>query len=114
MAESPVLAEVTRGGAVESAHRGAAAVVDADGGVAFSCGDISRPVFPRSAVKPMQALPLIESGAADRFGFDFRRRGALQHQLFERLCESHDLVDGDAAFVSRVGARPATGAFVEL
>ena len=65
--ENPVLAEVTRGNVVESRHRGAAIVVDADGGVVFSAGDVERPVFPRSAVKAIQGLPLIESGAADRY-----------------------------------------------
>jgi L-asparaginase II len=57
-----------RGDTVESRHRGAAAVVDADGRVLWSRGDIERPVFPRSAVKAIQALPLLESGAAERFG----------------------------------------------
>ena len=28
-------------------------------------GDIDRPIYPRSAIKPLQALPLVESGAAD-------------------------------------------------
>ena len=64
----PVLVELTRGGVVESFHHGAVAVVDAKGGVVLSLGDIDRPIFPRSAVKGFQALPLIESGAADRFG----------------------------------------------
>lgn len=66
--ENPVLAEVTRGNTVESRHRGSAIVIDADGGVVFQAGDIARPVFPRSAVKAIQGLPLIESGAADRYG----------------------------------------------
>ena len=66
--ENPVLIEVTRGGRVESRHRGAVAVVDADGATVLAIGDIGRPVFPRSAVKSMQALPLVESGGADRFG----------------------------------------------
>jgi L-asparaginase II len=66
--ENPILAEVTRGNMVESRHRGAAIVVDADGGVVFTTGDVERPVFPRSAVKAIQALPLFESGAADRYG----------------------------------------------
>jgi L-asparaginase II len=66
--ENPVLAEVTRGNAVESRHRGAVSVVDADGGIVLSLGDVARPVFPRSAVKAIQALPLFESGAADRYG----------------------------------------------
>jgi len=64
----PVLVEATRGDRVESRHRGAVAVVDAEGGVAFAVGDIEQAVFPRSAVKAIQALPLVESGAADRFG----------------------------------------------
>lgn len=64
---NPILAEVTRGGIVESLHHGAVAVVDGDGALVFALGDVERPVFPRSAVKGLQALPLIESGAADRF-----------------------------------------------
>src|SRR5262249_56217312 len=63
-----VLVEVLRGALVESRHRGAVAVVDADGRVVLALGDIDRPVYPRSAVKALQALPLIESGAADRYG----------------------------------------------
>jgi L-asparaginase II len=66
---NPVLVEVVRGARVESKHRGSVAVVDADGTAALVLGDVARPVFPRSAVKPLQALVLVESGAADRFGF---------------------------------------------
>lgn len=66
--DNPILAEVTRGPVVESRHRGAAIVVDAEGAVVLSLGDVARPVFPRSAVKAIQALPLLESGAADRYG----------------------------------------------
>jgi L-asparaginase II len=65
---NPVLIELTRGGVVESQHTGAIAVLDADGEVVFSLGDIDRPIYPRSAIKGFQALPLIESGAADAFG----------------------------------------------
>src|ERR1041385_4357355 len=65
----PMLVEVLRGGRVESEHRGRAAVVDADGNAVLALGDVARPVFPRSAVKPLQALPLLESGAAERYGF---------------------------------------------
>lgn len=67
---NPVLVEAQRGGMVESAHRGAIAVVDADGALVASLGDIDRPVFPRSAVKVLQALPLVASGAAERLGLD--------------------------------------------
>src|SRR3954471_22938036 len=66
---SPVLVEVLRGALVESRHRGAVAVVDADGATVLALGGVARPVYPRSAVKPLQALPLVESGAADRYGF---------------------------------------------
>jgi L-asparaginase II len=63
---NPVLVEVLRGGVVESRHAGAVAVLDADGGVLAAIGDIDRAVFPRSAVKVLQALPLVASGAAEQ------------------------------------------------
>ena len=66
---TPVLVEAFRGPLVESLHRAAVAVVDAEGRSVLTLGDVDRPVYPRSAVKPLQALPLIESGAADRYGF---------------------------------------------
>jgi L-asparaginase II len=66
---NPILVEVTRGPLVESFHRGAVVVAGVSGSALLSLGDIARPVFPRSAIKPIQALPLIESGAAERFGF---------------------------------------------
>jgi L-asparaginase II len=66
---NPVLVDVMRGDVVESRHRGAIVVCDGDGRVVLSLGDVERPVFPRSAVKAIQALPLVESGAADAFGF---------------------------------------------
>ena len=62
---NPVVVEAMRGDLVESAHRGAGAVVDADGRVVMAFGDADRPVYPRSAVKALQALPLVASGAAD-------------------------------------------------
>ncbi|MBI2720420.1 MAG: asparaginase [Rhizobiales bacterium] len=66
---NPVIAEVTRGGIVESRHTGAFAVVDAVGHVVAQAGDIAAAVFPRSAIKAFQCLPVIDSGASDRFGF---------------------------------------------
>ncbi len=62
---NPVLVQAWRGGVVESAHRGAWAIVDADGVLHSAQGDIDRPIFPRSAIKVLQALPLVASGAAD-------------------------------------------------
>jgi len=69
---NPVVVEATRGNLVESAHRGAGAVVDADGRVVMAFGDAERPVYPRSGVKALQALPLVASGAADRLGLSDR------------------------------------------
>jgi L-asparaginase II len=86
---NPVVVEVTRGPRVESRHRGAAAVVDAEGEVVFSFGDIDWPVFPRSAVKAFQCLPLIESGAADRVG--------LTDAEIALACSSHGGESGHAA-----------------
>ncbi len=68
MSANPVLVEALRGGITESQHRGALAIVDVSGRAHTSLGDIERPIFPRSAVKALQALPLVASGAAERFG----------------------------------------------
>jgi L-asparaginase II len=92
-AANPVLVEVTRGGRAESAHRGAVAVLDADGSVVFSAGDIEAAVFPRSAVKALQALPLLESGAADRLG--------LTEAEIALACASHS---GEPAHVATAEA----------
>ncbi len=65
-----LLVEVLRGGAVESRHLGSAVVVDATGKALFAVGDVEQPIFTRSTVKALLALPLIESGAAERLGLD--------------------------------------------
>jgi L-asparaginase II len=66
--DSVVIAEVERGGRLESRHMGAFVVADTNGGIILSGGDPDRAIFPRSAIKGIQALPLVASGAADRFG----------------------------------------------
>ncbi|MEN0042052.1 MAG: asparaginase [Pseudomonadota bacterium] len=78
---NPVLIEVTRGDRVESIHRGAVSIVDADGKAVWQTGNTQSPVFPRSAVKAIQALPLVESGAADAFGFT--------DEMLALACSSH-------------------------
>jgi L-asparaginase II len=55
---------------VESVHRGAVAIADSDGNLVLSIGNLERPIFPRSAVKLLQAIPLVESGAADAYRLD--------------------------------------------
>jgi L-asparaginase II len=79
---NPILVEVWRGDIVESFHRGAYAVVDAAGAVVAARGDVERPVYPRSAIKILQALPLVESGAAERFG--------LTDDELALACASHE------------------------
>ena len=89
--ENPVLVEVIRGPLIESRHRGAVAVSDAEGQIVFAIGDLAVPVFPRSAVKALQALPLIEQGAVDRF--------SLSDEELALACASHS---GEAAHVAGV------------
>ena len=76
-----MLVDVRRGNATESIHGGALAVLDADGAIVAALGDIERPIFPRSAVKALQALPLIASGAADALG--------LRDDELALACASH-------------------------
>jgi L-asparaginase II len=64
-----VLAHVTRGDCVESVHHGSIAVVDQDGNLVAHAGDPDLFLYFRSSAKPIQAIPVIESGAADHFGF---------------------------------------------
>jgi len=59
---NPVLVEVLRGGLVESAHRGSALVLGADGGVIASVGDPDAVTYPRSSVKPLQAVGMQQAG----------------------------------------------------
>jgi L-asparaginase II len=63
------LAETTRGGIVESVHDGVVVAVASSGAVVASAGDPETIAFFRSSAKPFQAIPVIESGAADQFGF---------------------------------------------
>lgn len=67
-AANPVLVDVTRGGIVESFHRGSYAVMDASGALLASGGTIDEMVFPRSAIKAFQCLPLLEEGAIEKLG----------------------------------------------
>jgi L-asparaginase II len=79
--DNPFLVEVLRGGLVESRHRGSVSVIDADGSTVLSIGDVERHVFPRSAVKALQALPLVESGIAEKYN--------LTDEEIALACASH-------------------------
>jgi L-asparaginase II len=67
VAESAQLVEVRRGPIVESRHRGHVAAVDGEGRLVASLGEPETITYLRSSAKPFQAVPLITSGAADRF-----------------------------------------------
>ena len=77
----PDLVHALRGSHLESLHRGAIAIVDGDGRLVQSLGDIDRPIFPRSACKVLQALPLVAGGAADALG--------LSDEELALACASH-------------------------
>jgi L-asparaginase II len=80
--ELPVLAEVRRGTIVESWHRGAIVLADPDGQVLAEIGDGGLITSTRSTIKPIQVLPLITGGAADRFSLTAREVAAA--------CASHE------------------------
>ncbi len=94
---NPVLVEVTRGALIESRHRGAVAVADAEGRSVLAIGDVAAPVFPRSAIKALQAMALVEEGAADRFGFD--------DEALALACASHSGEPAHVAGVERMLAK---------
>lgn len=87
-APEPVLAEVTRGTRIESRHRGALVLLDPAGSVGLTCGSVEVAVFARSALKPLQALALLDSGFAP------------QSPALALACASHD-----GAQVHREGVR---------
>ncbi len=89
---NPVLVELTRGDLVESFHRGAIAIAATDG-LRHALGDVETPVYPRSSLKPIQALPLVESGAAEAFG--------LGDEEVALACASHS---GEPMHTERVAA----------
>ncbi|HEY4251120.1 MAG TPA: asparaginase [Roseomonas sp.] len=62
------LAEIHRGPCLESLHQGVVAVADASGALLLTRGDPDFITFPRSSLKPFQAIALVESGAIDALG----------------------------------------------
>jgi L-asparaginase II len=76
-AATEVMVEVTRGELVESVHRGAAAVVSADGRLLYRIGDPWLITHMRSSAKPLQIIPLLEGGGVERFGFSEQEVAAM-------------------------------------
>lgn len=75
------LVDVWRGPLVESSHSGAAVVANAHGELIAGWGDPSLVTFPRSALKPVQAIALVETGA-------YAATGLMPHHL-AMACASH-------------------------
>jgi len=65
---APVAVELWRGDVVESRHRVHLMACTAEGAVRLVVGDADLPVYPRSAIKPIQALPWVAQGGLHRFG----------------------------------------------
>ena len=80
--EDVPLVAVRRGAMVESVHRGRFAFCDPEGDVLDAVGDPEAYVYARSSTKPLQALPLVLSGAADAFG--------LSDEELAVACASHN------------------------
>lgn len=98
------LVEVRRGGITESRHRGHVVAVEPDGNVVAHLGAPHMLTFLRSAAKPFQALPLLVSGAADRFGFTDREVALA--------CASHNgepiHTELAASMLEKIGLGPET------
>ena len=97
---TPIDVVVTRASLVECRHHVACAVVDADGRSVAAWGDVAAPVYPRSANKAIQALPLVESGAADAF--------RLSHTELALAAASHggepEHITAVRAWLAKIGA----------
>jgi L-asparaginase II len=89
-----LLAELTRGTVVESCHRGALAVVDAQGRLLAAAGDPQHVAYLRSAAKPFQALPTVDAGALDFFSLD--------DQALALMCASHHGTEEHVAVIQRM------------
>jgi L-asparaginase II len=96
VAAAPLL-EVRRGGVPESLHLGSIAVADAAGNLIASVGDPRLVTFLRSTAKPIQALPVIESGAAECF--------AVTPKELALICGSHGGTDEHAEMAAGLLAR---------
>lgn len=69
MMSNPILVEVYRNEVLESFHRGVVCVVNENNEVIFSMGDVEQICYPRSAMKLLQVIPLLEHGGMEKFRF---------------------------------------------
>ncbi len=104
MIANPILAKNMRfidgsSGWTENVHRGAFCLVDGEGKIIKSSGDIKVPVFPHSAIKSMQALAMFTSGAVEKF--------SLSEKEIALACASHNgdvmHIEGVQRFLDKIG-----------
>lgn len=89
--------ELTRGGITECIHFGSMAVVDSSGNLLTSLGDPNLLTFPRSSMKPLQALPFVEDGGPEHFG--------LTEEELAILCASHHGTDEHVRVLRSIHAK---------
>lgn len=98
-----LLLELTRGPIVESRHYGHVAVVDGSGRLLYQVGDPHLVTYMRSSAKPIQAIPIVESGAAEHFGLDDKDLALI--------CASHSAAEEHTSRVlsmlEKIGAQEA-------
>ena len=91
------IVELTRGGIVESVHFGAMAVVDSAGHLLSSMGDPNLVTFPRSSMKPLQAIPFVEDGGPEHYG--------LTEEELAIMCASHHGTDEHVRVLRSIHAK---------
>lgn len=94
---SSIVARVYRGELVESIHRGDWVVANAQGEIVSACGDPDKVTYWRSSAKPFQAIPVVESGAAQKFGFTPKEIAVM--------CASHSGEEYHTEAVARILAK---------
>lgn len=102
---NPILVEVERGGILESFHRGSICIVNENNEIIYSIGNVDQICYPRSAMKLIQVIPLLENGGMEKFGFTLEEIALMcgshnaekEHirvlnQILEKIgCKSSDL-----------------------
>lgn len=112
---SEILLHYTRGGKVESIHRGDMVAVDTNGKIVDSVGNGKLPMFWRSAAKPFQAMPFVKNGGVEKYGLTEEELAFLvsSHSGEDRHVELAESILGkiglDVSYLDCGSARPMSG-----
>lgn len=93
----PILVEVYRDSVLESFHRGVICVVDEHNNIVYSAGDVNQICYPRSAMKLLQVIPLLEHGGMEKFGFTLEEIAVM--------CGSHNAEPEHVSVVESILAK---------